>query len=204
MSDFFLQPETCITTYEPHAYCVVYSTTDRASVRVAEEVLQTLWRSDYVSARAVILVGNKVDLVRSRLVSTEGKKPCNLPDRFAIGPFIVSYHLASSLIPKLSLDPSENSSMGDHRKIYSIQYIHTASIIVAEHIDAESPYQYTSIPPLIFLSILFYSILSYPIQLFYPFYIFYSILFYSIFIFLMDTILFLCCRGEIYGYILRL
>ncbi|CAK9805506.1 GTP-binding protein RAD [Anthophora quadrimaculata] len=69
-----MTPETCITTYEPHAYCVVYSTTDRASVRVAEEVLQTLWRSDYVSARAVILVGNKVDLVRSRLVSTEEGK----------------------------------------------------------------------------------------------------------------------------------
>jgi len=41
-------------------------------VRIAEEVLQSLWRSDHVSARAVILVGNKVDLVRSRLVSTEG------------------------------------------------------------------------------------------------------------------------------------
>jgi len=66
------QPENCISTYKPHAYCVVYSTTDRASVRIAEEVLQSLWRSDHVSARAVILVGNKVDLVRSRLVSTEG------------------------------------------------------------------------------------------------------------------------------------
>lgn len=41
-------------------------------MRIAEEVLQSLWRSDHVSARAVILVGNKVDLVRSRLVSTEG------------------------------------------------------------------------------------------------------------------------------------
>ncbi|XP_078048679.1 uncharacterized protein LOC144476030 isoform X1 [Augochlora pura] len=69
-----MTPETCIATYEPHAYCVVYSTTDRTSVRVAEAVLQTLWRSDHVSARAVILVGNKVDLERSRLVSTaEGK-----------------------------------------------------------------------------------------------------------------------------------
>lgn len=79
MTRFFFQPETCITTYEPHAYCVVYSTTDRASVHVAEEVLQTLWRSDYVSARAVILVGNKVDLVRSRLVSTEGKRAYSSP-----------------------------------------------------------------------------------------------------------------------------
>ncbi|XP_032678905.1 uncharacterized protein LOC116847715 isoform X3 [Odontomachus brunneus] len=69
-----MTPENCIATYEPHAYCVVYSTTDRASVRVAEEVLQSLWRSDHVSARAVILVGNKIDLVRSRLVSTEEGK----------------------------------------------------------------------------------------------------------------------------------
>ncbi|XP_024878110.1 uncharacterized protein LOC112458607 isoform X3 [Temnothorax curvispinosus] len=69
-----MTPENCISTYEPHAYCVVYSTTDRASVRTAEEVLQSLWRSDHVSARAVILVGNKVDLVRSRLVSTEEGK----------------------------------------------------------------------------------------------------------------------------------
>lgn len=69
-----MTPENCISTYEPHAYCVVYSTTDRASVRVAEEVLQALWRSDHVSARAVILVGNKVDLARSRLVSTEEGK----------------------------------------------------------------------------------------------------------------------------------
>ncbi|KAL6266586.1 hypothetical protein P5V15_003432 [Pogonomyrmex californicus] len=69
-----MTPENCIATYEPHAYCVVYSTTDRTSVRVAEEVLQSLWRSDHVSARAVILVGNKVDLVRSRLVSTEEGK----------------------------------------------------------------------------------------------------------------------------------
>ncbi|KAK0181151.1 hypothetical protein PV327_003457 [Microctonus hyperodae] len=69
-----MTPEKCISTYEPHAYCVVYSTIDRASVRVAEEVLQTLWRSDHVSARAVILVGNKVDLVRSRSVAVEEGK----------------------------------------------------------------------------------------------------------------------------------
>ncbi|XP_034947313.1 uncharacterized protein [Chelonus insularis] len=66
-----MTPENCITAYEPHAYCVVYSTTDRASARVAENVLQTLWRSDLVSTRAVILVGNKADLARSRTVRTE-------------------------------------------------------------------------------------------------------------------------------------
>ncbi|XP_015126196.1 uncharacterized protein LOC107047847 [Diachasma alloeum] len=69
-----MTPENCISMYEPHAYCVVYSTTDRTSARVAEEVLQSLWRADHVSARAVILVGNKADLVRSRDVATEEGK----------------------------------------------------------------------------------------------------------------------------------
>jgi len=68
-----LQPENCISSYEPHAYCVVYSTVDRASLRCAEETLQCLWKSDTVSSKAVILVGNKTDLVRSRTVTTEGK-----------------------------------------------------------------------------------------------------------------------------------
>jgi Rad/Gem-related GTP binding protein 1 len=67
------QPENCISSYEPHAYCVVYSTVDRASLRCAEETLQCLWKSDTVSSKAVILVGNKTDLVRSRTVTTEGK-----------------------------------------------------------------------------------------------------------------------------------
>ncbi|KAF7988505.1 hypothetical protein HCN44_001078 [Aphidius gifuensis] len=69
-----MTPEKCIATYEPHAYCIVYSTTDRSSMRIAEDVLQALWCSDLVSARAVILVGNKVDLVRSRDVATEEGK----------------------------------------------------------------------------------------------------------------------------------
>ncbi|XP_026668378.1 uncharacterized protein LOC108623746 [Ceratina calcarata] len=74
LSSADMTPEACIAAHEPHAYCVVYSTTDRSSVRVAEEILQTLWRSDYMSARAVILVGNKADLVRCRMVSTEEGK----------------------------------------------------------------------------------------------------------------------------------
>ncbi|XP_023703119.2 mucin-5AC isoform X2 [Cryptotermes secundus] len=69
-----MSPENCISSYEPHAYCVVYSTVDRASLRCAEETLQFLWKSDTVSSKAVILVGNKTDLVRSRTVTTEEGK----------------------------------------------------------------------------------------------------------------------------------
>lgn len=75
-SNFILlfQPESCINKYtDPHAYCVVYSSADRSSLECAERILQALWTLDTISTRAVILVSNKADLVRSRVVSTEGK-----------------------------------------------------------------------------------------------------------------------------------
>ncbi|KAA0187278.1 hypothetical protein HAZT_HAZT001748 [Hyalella azteca] len=64
--------ENCLTTYEPHACVVVYAVTDRASFKKAEDVLNYLWRESCVDKMAVILVGNKVDLVRNRSVSSEG------------------------------------------------------------------------------------------------------------------------------------
>lgn len=67
------QPESCINKYtDPNAYCVVYSSADRASLNCAERILQALWTLDTISTKAVILVANKADLVRSRVVSTEG------------------------------------------------------------------------------------------------------------------------------------
>ncbi|KAL0811638.1 hypothetical protein ABMA28_009090 [Loxostege sticticalis] len=57
-----------------HGYCVVYSTADRGSFAEAERRLQTLWAAGHTARRAVILVGNKADLARSRVVPTdEGK-----------------------------------------------------------------------------------------------------------------------------------
>lgn len=71
------QPEDCLSTYStPHAYCIVYSTSDRSSFQQAEQSLQTLWKNDAIRSKAVILVANKTDLVRSRVVSTQGKHQC--------------------------------------------------------------------------------------------------------------------------------
>lgn len=67
------QPENCLTSYEPHGYCVIYSSADRDSFVLAERILQTLWTSENIAQRAVILVGNKADLARSRTVTSEGK-----------------------------------------------------------------------------------------------------------------------------------
>lgn len=46
---------------------------DRRSLKVAEETLLYLWKSDYMAAHGVILVGNKVDLERKREVPSVGE-----------------------------------------------------------------------------------------------------------------------------------
>uniref|UniRef100_A0A023F2Y1 Putative gtp-binding protein rem n=1 Tax=Triatoma infestans TaxID=30076 RepID=A0A023F2Y1_TRIIF len=72
-----MSPTTCLETYKstPAAFCVVYSTADKASFKTAEKALQQLWKTETVRSKAVILVANKADLVRSRVVSSqEGKR----------------------------------------------------------------------------------------------------------------------------------
>jgi len=66
--------ENCMSTYSPHAYVVVFSVVNTDSIREAEDMLHFLWRSDVVSTHAVILVANKIDLVRSRVISTQDGK----------------------------------------------------------------------------------------------------------------------------------
>uniref|UniRef100_A0A182JCW0 Uncharacterized protein n=1 Tax=Anopheles atroparvus TaxID=41427 RepID=A0A182JCW0_ANOAO len=69
-----MAPENCMSTYDPHGYCVIYSSADKGSFLVAERILQTLWTTENIAQKAVILVANKADLARSRMVSSdEGK-----------------------------------------------------------------------------------------------------------------------------------
>lgn len=70
---FHRQPENCLSSYDPHGYCVIYSSADRSSFAIAERVIQALWTSDNIAQRAIILVGNKADLARSRVISLEGE-----------------------------------------------------------------------------------------------------------------------------------
>ncbi|XP_064081440.1 uncharacterized protein LOC135198017 isoform X2 [Macrobrachium nipponense] len=73
--------ENCLTTYDPHACVVVYSITDKGSFKKAEDTLNYLWRENYTKDKAVIVVGNKVDLARSRIVtSDEGKSLASCHD----------------------------------------------------------------------------------------------------------------------------
>ena len=58
---------------QPHAYVVMYSVIDKASFQRAEDLLSRLHEQD-IRGRPIILVGNKIDLVRSRVVSSQGKR----------------------------------------------------------------------------------------------------------------------------------
>ncbi|XP_037050970.1 ras-related protein RSR1 isoform X2 [Bradysia coprophila] len=69
-----MSPENCLSSYNPHGYCVIYSSSDRNSFVSAERIIQALWTSENIAQRAVILVGNKADLVRSRTITSEEGK----------------------------------------------------------------------------------------------------------------------------------
>lgn len=59
-----LQVENSLSTYEPHACVIVYSVVQRSSFQQAENIVKYLWRENVTKEKAVILVGNKADLVR--------------------------------------------------------------------------------------------------------------------------------------------
>lgn len=59
-------------TNPPDAFVILYSVVDKASFLKAEAEMTRLHDADLLRSRPVILVGNKVDLARSRAVSTQG------------------------------------------------------------------------------------------------------------------------------------
>nr|CAD7428022.1 unnamed protein product [Timema monikensis] len=65
--------ESYCATYNPEVFVVVYSVVDRNSFKAAEDILLFLWKSDYISSKGVILVGNKADLERKREVPLAGE-----------------------------------------------------------------------------------------------------------------------------------
>ncbi|KAF5299592.1 hypothetical protein FQR65_LT09397 [Abscondita terminalis] len=65
--------ENSLSTYEPHACIVIYSIVARPSFQHAEDTLNYLWREGYTQDKSVIVVGNKSDLARSRMISSNGK-----------------------------------------------------------------------------------------------------------------------------------
>ncbi|XP_076763936.1 rad, Gem/Kir family member 3 [Xylocopa sonorina] len=67
-------PKTELENVHPDAFVVMYSVIDKASFQKAEEYLERLHDQDLLRGKPAILVGNKVDLVRSRVVSSQDGK----------------------------------------------------------------------------------------------------------------------------------
>ncbi|XP_076244771.1 rad, Gem/Kir family member 3 [Calliopsis andreniformis] len=67
-------PKTELEEIHPDAFVVMYSVIDKASFQRAEEILERLHNQDFLRGKPAILVGNKVDLVRSRVVSSQDGK----------------------------------------------------------------------------------------------------------------------------------
>jgi Rad/Gem-related GTP binding protein 1 len=59
---------------EVDAYLVVFSVNDRSTFEMAVETLYQI-RHELCSQKAVILVANKIDIVRKRVISSEGMSP---------------------------------------------------------------------------------------------------------------------------------
>ncbi|CAN7986944.1 unnamed protein product, partial [Ixodes hexagonus] len=58
-----------LAAYNPDAYLVVYNVCNGKSLKTAKDYLSLIRRWDSVDHKAVILVGNKTDLVRRREVA---------------------------------------------------------------------------------------------------------------------------------------
>ena len=66
------QIENTLTTYDPHALIIVYAIDDLESFHTACDSLAYLYSLNCSDKRAKILVANKIDLQRSRVVSMLG------------------------------------------------------------------------------------------------------------------------------------
>ena len=70
--------ENQVGTYCPNGYMIVFAVDDEDSLDEAEKTLSYLKKEEILQHQAVILVANKTDLVRSRLISTSSKFPLYL------------------------------------------------------------------------------------------------------------------------------
>ncbi|XP_077267739.1 uncharacterized protein LOC143900363 isoform X1 [Temnothorax americanus] len=113
--------ETFCSTYNPDVYVVVYSVVDRRSLKVAEETLLYLWKSDYMTTHGVILVGNKVDLERKREVpSVVGRRLANSCGcKFIETSSGLAHHvdeLLVGILAQIKLNPQRNRDQVTRRR----------------------------------------------------------------------------------------
>lgn len=97
------------------AFVIMYSVIDKASFQRAEEYLERLHDQDFHRGKSTILVGNKVDLVRSRVVSSQDGKcmACTYRVKFIEVSVGINHnvdHLLVGILNQIRLKNSSNVS----------------------------------------------------------------------------------------------
>ncbi|XP_046555552.1 GTP-binding protein RAD-like [Haliotis rubra] len=103
--EFFDPVERTISSeqLQVDAYIVVFSITDHASFCVANSIVRYL-RVDFGTDRAIILVANKIDLVRKRKVSADEARLCaeSFDCKYAETSAALNHHVDELLVGSLS------------------------------------------------------------------------------------------------------
>ncbi|GFQ96559.1 GTP-binding protein GEM [Trichonephila clavata] len=99
--------------HNPDAYLVVYSVTSKRSLQLAKEILRLIHKWDNVDSKALILVGNKTDLARHRVLSTEDGRSLAIEEgsKFIETSAGINHHVDELLVGILSQIRLKLSSM---------------------------------------------------------------------------------------------
>lgn len=89
-------------SFQIDAFVVVYCITERVTFDIAIDLLKQI-REEVGSNKAIILVGNKSDLVRKRTISQEGKFMCISFSYFQVSiKFYLNFNVLATSVLKRS------------------------------------------------------------------------------------------------------
>lgn len=114
-------PKEMDRTNPPDAFVIVYSVVDKASFLKAEGEIGRLQDADLLRTRPAILVGNKIDLARSRAVSTQDGKclACTFRSKFVEVSVGINHNvdeLLVGILTQIRLKSFHNEELGLHHQ----------------------------------------------------------------------------------------
>ncbi|XP_017773796.1 PREDICTED: GTP-binding protein GEM-like [Nicrophorus vespilloides] len=117
----------------PDAFVIIYSVVDKASFLKAEAEITRLHDADLLRSRPAILVGNKVDLARSRAVSTQDGKclACTFRSKFIEISVGINHNvdeLLVGILTQIRLKSFQNDRDGSQQQWYKSRGVVRASM----------------------------------------------------------------------------
>ncbi|XP_076658807.1 rad, Gem/Kir family member 3 isoform X2 [Halictus rubicundus] len=110
-----VRPKSEMENIHPDAFVVMYSVVDQASFEKAEKYLERFRDQDFLRGKSAILVGNKVDLVRTRVVSRQDGKcmACSHRVKYAEISVAINHnvdHLLVGILHQIRLKNADNGA----------------------------------------------------------------------------------------------